>query len=272
MALSLLLTPGCCLFPVEEPIAPPALSAESDAAIPIDFEALGPRLERGRDYIASLEGYTAVLHVQERVNGRLRDPKSFHLELKHEPFTVTLETLSPPGDAGRVVRYQEGWNDNQLHVTTPGLLGSLTGPLSLDPNGTLAKSGNRYPVTDTGILRLTEKLLDQLDTIAQTPGVQGLEEVTTWNGQHLRVLELEIPPILTTSSSPSSRATQTSPTLIPARRIRLGLHLDLDYPLAYATWHHSPTAPLLLEQYRYERFSAVHHEPTPNEHRGSTPD
>lgn len=239
------LATGCCLFPVEEPAAPPALSRESDSARPIDFEVLRARLERGRDTIASLPGYTATLHVHERVNGRLREPKSFQLELHHDPFTVTLETLTPPSDAGRVVRFRDGWNDNQLHVTTPGVIGSLTGPLSIDPHGTLAKSGNRYPITDTGILRLTEKVIEQLEDIARTPGVEGLEQVTTWDGEPLRLYELEVPPSSTDGPEP-----------IPARRIRLGLHVEDDYPLAYATWTHSPTELLLLEQYRFTDLSA----------------
>jgi hypothetical protein len=61
--------------------------------------------------------------------------------------------------AGQEAIYIEGKNDNKIVAHGVGIQRAL-GTLRIDPNGIIAMKGNKYPVTEIGILNLADKLLE----------------------------------------------------------------------------------------------------------------
>ncbi|MEW4528285.1 DUF1571 domain-containing protein [Maioricimonas sp. JC845] len=115
-------------------------------------------LKQGCANFERIPDYSATLHRQERIGGDLRDPETLVLKLRHEPYSIYMKWQS--GDAGRQLIYVEGQNDGKLLVQPGGFKGRLTGVLSLDPNGSLAMSECRYPVTKAGLLELARTILE----------------------------------------------------------------------------------------------------------------
>lgn len=115
-------------------------------------------LEKGCKAFSKVTDYTAVMHKQERINGRLGDGQEIELKLRHEPFSVYMKWTS--GDRGRQLIYVDGQNDGNMLVQPGGIKGRLTGVMSLDPTGTLAMSESRHPVTQAGLLELARTVLN----------------------------------------------------------------------------------------------------------------
>lgn len=114
-------------------------------------------LKRGIKQFKDVPHYTATMYKQERVAGTLTDGQQIEMKVKHEPFSVYMNWLS--GDRGRQLIYVDGENDGNLLVQPGGIKGRLTGVISLDPEGALALSESRHPVTNIGILSLAELIL-----------------------------------------------------------------------------------------------------------------
>ncbi|EMI17316.1 secreted protein containing DUF1571 [Rhodopirellula maiorica SM1] len=73
---------------------------------------------------------------------------------------VYLRFLAPESVKGREVIWAEDLHDGKLLVHEAGLLGIAPIP-PLDPNGFLAMRGQRYPISQIGIVRLVEKLIER---------------------------------------------------------------------------------------------------------------
>jgi hypothetical protein len=114
-------------------------------------------LEQGRERFNRISDYTAMLHKQERMGGRLGEVQKIECKLRHEPFSIYMKWHT--GDIGRELIYVEGRNDGNLVVHPGGWKGRLTGALSIDPNGAMAMSESRHPATQAGLTRLAETIL-----------------------------------------------------------------------------------------------------------------
>ena len=114
-------------------------------------------LEKGCESFGNVSDYTAILHKQERIGGTLGDVQKVECKLRHEPFSVYMKWHS--GDKGRELIYVDGQNDGNMVVHPGGWKGRLAGSLNLDPNGTMAMSESRHPVTQAGLKQLGETLL-----------------------------------------------------------------------------------------------------------------
>ncbi len=83
-----------------------------------------------------------MIKVQTRLRGDTEDA----------PLRVYLRFLSPEAINGREVLWVEDLNDGKMAVHEVGLLFSLK-TLWLDPNGVIAMQGQRYPITQIGLVR-----------------------------------------------------------------------------------------------------------------------
>jgi hypothetical protein len=133
--------------------------------LPVTVRSCADALLHGRDWLKSIPSYTAVFRKQERIHGELHSEDLTYLKLRHAPYSVALNW----SDNGRIVYYTEGRNRNRLTVRMGGWRQRL-GWIHLDPHSSLAMGESRYPVTDTGLVRLAEQLLERfkpyLDTTA----------------------------------------------------------------------------------------------------------
>jgi hypothetical protein len=127
-------------------------------------------LESGRQWLAQRTDYTATFYKQELLAGKLSPRNQIQLKIRHAPFSVYMRWQSP--NEGREVIYREGAHDNQLLVHEgSGLASFLVPVLKLDPNGELAMSNSRHPVTEIGLLNLTDRLLEVRRNDLENPKV-----------------------------------------------------------------------------------------------------
>lgn len=121
-----------------------------------------------RDHIRqNVRDYSCVLVKRERIDNRLRDREFIFAKVRHAqsdptrpvPFGVYLKFLGPTQVKGREVLFVPGENDNQLVARNGGKRFAYI-VTKLDPFGTSAMQGNRYPITEIGFLRLADRLIE----------------------------------------------------------------------------------------------------------------
>ena len=108
--------------------------------------------------IEAIKDYTCVLVKKERIQGRLKPYEYLYLKVRHRPFSVYVYTLAPI--KGREVIYVQGRNRGRLWAHEAGPRRRIIGTLSLDPRGPRAMRGQKYPLTEVGILNLTRRLIE----------------------------------------------------------------------------------------------------------------
>ena len=137
-----------------------------------DKHPLDPVLELAKQGLVKMRSevvdYRAKLLKRERVNGRLGGESTMELKVINRkevdgklvtPMKVYLKFLTPSSTAGREVIWIEGANNNQLIAHEGGFKNFMR--MNLDPEGTIAMLGNRYPLTNIGMERLIEKLIEK---------------------------------------------------------------------------------------------------------------
>lgn len=114
--------------------------------------------KEGRPEIAEIKDYTALMMKQENINGEIQDAQVMDVKIRHKPFSVYLKFRYPENIAGQEVIYIEGQNDGNMLAHGVGVQGRF-GTVKLDPNGPIAGRGNKYPITDIGMLTLIDRLV-----------------------------------------------------------------------------------------------------------------
>lgn len=118
-----------------------------------------------KDASAEIADYTATLERTELIGDKLVGPQTMTLKVRHEsgkntpnssPFSVYVRFTSPESLNGREVIWVDGANDGHMIVHEVGLLGFKRHVVK--PDSLIAMFGSRYPVTDTGVLVLLQKL------------------------------------------------------------------------------------------------------------------
>jgi len=118
--------------------------------------------------LAEVKDYSTVLFKQEMVQGKLVN-QTLKMKLRHEPFSVYLKFEQP--HTGREVIYVEGQNKGRFMVHETGFK-ALAGTLSFLPNSKEALAENRYPITQAGMKKMLEAVIEQWKTEAQFQEVQ----------------------------------------------------------------------------------------------------
>lgn len=117
---------------------------------------------------SDVRDYTCLMASRVRFNGELQAQQSMLAKVRHRkvidgqvitPFSFYLKLFQPTRIKDREVLFVENNNENKILVRNGGhRLPSLT--LSLDPNSALAMYGNRFPITEFGIHRLTQRMIE----------------------------------------------------------------------------------------------------------------
>lgn len=92
--------------------------------------------------------------IQMKVQTRLRG------DTEQAPMRVYLNFQAPESVKGREVIWAEDLYDGKMAVHEVGLLLGLK-TLWLDPNGIIAMQGQRFPISEIGMVRLVEKLIER---------------------------------------------------------------------------------------------------------------
>ena len=115
--------------------------------------------ERERPKIVAVKDYTALMQKQENIGGDVQEAQVMEVKVRHQPFSVYIKFRYPQKLNGQQAIYVRGQNDNKLVAHGVGLQRKF-GTQKLDPDGFLAMVGNKYPITEMGVLNLIDKLLE----------------------------------------------------------------------------------------------------------------
>ena len=194
----------------------------------------------GIDQIQQIQDYSAVMVKRERISGKLNDEQYMFIKVRHRPLSVYMYFLKPDSLQGQEAIYVEGQNDGKLLGHPAGLKNKLIGTLPLTPTGPIAMQGNRYPITEIGLLNLVQRLAEVAEKDAQF----GECEVKFMPGAKL-----------------NDRACTLIQVLHPVPRRNFLFHMarifvddELNLPIRYEAYDWPKEAggpPVLIEQYTY---------------------
>ena len=138
--------------------------ANNPNAAPAAAHPLDPEINFARQRMAAMEqniqDYSCIFTKREMVDGKLLPYEQMFMKVRHHPFSVYMYFLGPEDVKGQQVVYVEGQNNGKMVAQPIGLKGKF-GPYYLDPNGTFAMAGQRYPITNAGFLNLTKQLVEE---------------------------------------------------------------------------------------------------------------
>lgn len=184
---------ACRAAPAWEPIGGFELVGAAMESSELAPRELAERIAAAHARLATIHDYTAVLETRERIEDDLYPRRVMRLKLRHQPFSVAIETDAPANEAGQRVWYDASWNHGELLAETPGLLGSLVGRLSLDPEGDLALENRRHPLTDVGLARLVEEIEESIAPELAASGTSVRRSALEVAGRALTLVEALLP-------------------------------------------------------------------------------
>ncbi len=195
---------------------------------------------RGLTTLRQIDDYSAVLVKRERVEGVLGEEQYLFVKIRHRPLSVYMYFLKPDNLKGREVIFVDGQNDGKLVAHETGIRKNLFGTVQLDPTGNLAMRGQRYPITEIGILNLVTRLIE----IGNRDMKYGECEVNFYKGA--KVNDRVCTCIQVTHPVPRSNF------LFHVARIFVDDELNLPIRYEAYDWPKKPGgAPQLIEQYTY---------------------
>lgn len=133
------------------------LPAASNATDTTDeFSRMRAALATAKLRARELTSYTAILEMQEEVNGNLREMDSIQIKLRQEPFSVYMRWTAN----GQEALFVRGRNDDRLLAKPTNGLAALKRLWRLDPESRMAKQSCRYPITESGIENLVNRVYE----------------------------------------------------------------------------------------------------------------
>jgi uncharacterized protein DUF1571 len=102
-----------------------------------------------------VQGYSGVLHKQERIKGKDNAPEVIDFWFREQPYSVLLKWREGARD-GKGSLFVRGENNNRIAV-----LANMRIPLSIDIplEGTMAQKAGRYCINEFSIRQATERTL-----------------------------------------------------------------------------------------------------------------
>ena len=113
----------------------------------------------GQREMEQLSDYSATMVKRERINGKLGEHQFMFVKVRHNPFSVYMRFLAPKKLKGQEVIYVEGMNSGKMSAHGTGML-KVFGTQQLEPTSLIAMRGNRYPITELGVLNLVTRLVE----------------------------------------------------------------------------------------------------------------
>lgn len=103
-----------------------------------------------------IKDYQCRMMRRERWLGMLGAVQEVDVKFRKEPFSVFFHWRKNPGKADKVL-YVAGENEGKL-MALPILIGWLTGPMALDPEGPEARQSSRRPITQFGFGNMLRRI------------------------------------------------------------------------------------------------------------------
>jgi hypothetical protein len=147
----------------QPPVPGTTSTTPSTAQAPVPAQPASPLdeplrlIQEAQKAYQNVRDYTCLLIKRERNNGRLPPDAVMEMKVRTQPFSVYLRWLQPRTEAGQEVCYVAGKNDGKMRVHPKGVLGSVAGFISLDPNDPRARQTSKRNITEAGIGNMIER-------------------------------------------------------------------------------------------------------------------
>jgi len=197
------------------------------------------RAREGMENIEKIRDYSATIAKRERRHGKVRDYQYVFVKVRHEPFSVYATFLAPACLKGQQCLYVEGQNNGKMWARGAGML-AKAGTVSIAPDSPIGMRGQRYPVTETGVLNLVRRLVE----VAQQDIQYGECDVKSIEGAKI-----------------NDRTCTVIQVVHPVPRRNFRFHIarifiddELNVPIRYEAydWPDAPgEKPQLIEEYTY---------------------
>ncbi len=240
---------GIIRGPAAAPLAslqhPPGEQATDAREHPLDpLLQVARRLEQHMH--ENIRDYSASLVKRERIHGKLGEETRMQVKVRNPqqtaagklPLAAYLKFTYPASVKGREVIWVAGQNDNRLISHESGFLNLKR--FNLEPTGMLAMLGNKYPITEIGMLRLVEKLIEKGERDREL----GLCEVEVIDGQRVGDRECRLYQVIHPEASAG----------FDFHIAQIFVDVDRNIPLRYAAFmwpQASGEDPPLEEEYTY---------------------
>ena len=231
----------------------PAEAGEPDPSAGETRLTMGDVLDRAqaaREHMAAtLEDYTARLVKQEPdKDGNLGEVSEMFLKVQTRlrnatddaPMRVYLKFNSPESKAGREVIWGEDLYDGQLAVYEKAFLLNLK-TIWLNPTSFLAMQGEQYPISEIGLVRLVEQLIERGEVDRDDP------HITVNVIEDFKIGEIPAELIQVRRSQPNGREDDFS-------LAEIGIDPERQIILSYRSFgwpKQEGQSPPLLESYQY---------------------
>lgn len=137
-----------------------------------------------------VESYTAIVHKQQRVAGKLLPEETIFLKFK-KPFSIYMKWIKDPY-RGSELLFVAGWNENRVRAHRGGLQRFIT--RDLEPRHPRLMAGNLRPVTDMGIGQLVKAVAVNVRAAIDRGGLGFSEAGTeTVYGRATQIVEIVLP-------------------------------------------------------------------------------
>ena len=116
--------------------------------------------QKGIKIAEQIQDYSATMVKRERIDGKIGEPEYMFIKIRHKPLSVYLYCLKPDHLKGQEALWIQGQNNGKMWGHAQGIR-KVFGTVPLDPNGPIAMKGNRYPITEIGLLNLVRRLVEE---------------------------------------------------------------------------------------------------------------
>jgi outer membrane lipoprotein-sorting protein len=216
-------------------------------AVPPQQHPLEPALQMAYAAMTNIRNnikdYSCTMIKHERIGGKLAEPEYMYLKVRHEPFSVYMYFLGPERIRGQEAIYVDGQNNGNLLGHGVGIR-KIAGTVPLQPTGAMAMQGQRYPITEIGMLNLTKRLVE----VAEMDKNFGECDVKFFRNAKI-------------TTGKEKRPVTCIQVVHPIPRKNFRFHLarvyvddELNLPIRYESydWPEKPGGqPILLEEYTY---------------------
>lgn len=107
-------------------------------------------IHQAQEAYKTVNDYTCLFVKRERLRGQLGSDNLIQMQVRTQPYSVSMRWLKPKDLTGLEVCFVEGKNNGMLRARSQGLLG-VVGYVSMEPTDPRALENNRHAITESGI-------------------------------------------------------------------------------------------------------------------------
>lgn len=161
----IVLSSGVFVYAQQTEVGEPNIKVASQASIVAASPSEHPLMpvirwaEKEKPKISQIQDYTAIMTKQENINGVVQEAQVMEIKVRHNPLSFYLKFRYPKKLNGQEALYVTGQNDNKLIGHGVGVERTF-GTQKIPPDGFIAMRGNKYPITEMGVLNLVDRLLE----------------------------------------------------------------------------------------------------------------